>query len=110
MMFRQQLARTYQPIAISLQQKKGAIKELKERDEIVIKPADKCSAVGVSSSLILLGMGQKLSPLESIRISSAFRSFDDKLTIVSFWSLLISSCLENLCFRLVSPEVTDDSK
>ena len=47
MMFRQQLARTYQPITISLQQKKGAIKELKERDDIVIKPADKGSAVVV---------------------------------------------------------------
>jgi hypothetical protein len=58
----------------------------------------------------LLGMGQKLSPLESIRISSGFRSFDDKLTSVSFLSLLISLCLENRRFRLVvSPEVTDDS-
>jgi hypothetical protein len=52
-------------------------------------------------------VGQKLSPLEIIRISLAFRSFDDKL---SFWSLLISLCLENLRFRLiVSPEVKDDS-
>ena len=40
--------------------------------------ADSCS------SLILLGVGQKLSPLESIRISAGFRSFDDKLTTVSF--------------------------
>ena len=56
------------------------------------------------SSLILLGVGQKLSPLESIRISSAFRSFDGKLTNVSFWSLLISLCLENLRFRLVVPQ------
>jgi hypothetical protein len=32
------------------------------------------------------------------------------LTTVSFWSLLISLCLENLRFRLaVSPEVTDNS-
>jgi hypothetical protein len=46
----------------------------------------------------LLGVGQKLSPLESIRISAGFRSFDDKLTIVSFWSLLISLCLENLLY------------
>jgi hypothetical protein len=57
----------------------------------------------------LLGVGQKLSPLESMRISAGFRSFDDKLTTVSFWSLLISLCLENLRFRLVvSPEVTDN--
>jgi hypothetical protein len=41
MMSRQQLARTYQPISTSLQQ----IQELKERDDIVIKPADKGSAV-----------------------------------------------------------------
>jgi hypothetical protein len=56
-------------------------------------------------------LGQKkLSPLEGMRISSAFRSFDDKLTTVSFWTLLISLCLENLRFRLVvSPEVRDDS-
>ena len=68
------------------------------------RSADSCS------SLILLGVGQKLSPLESIRISAGFRSFDDKLTTVSFWSLLISLCLENLRFRLVvSPEVTDNS-
>jgi hypothetical protein len=40
--------------------------------------------------LILLGVGQKLSPLESIPISAGFRSIDDKLTTVSFWSLLIS--------------------
>ena len=66
--------------------------------------ADSCS------SLILLGVGRKLSPLESIRISSPFRSFNDNLTTVSFWSLLISLCLENHRFRLVvSPEVTDDS-
>ncbi len=68
------------------------------------RSADSCS------SLILLGVGQKLSPLESIRISAGFRSFDDKLMTVSFWSLLISLCLENLRFRLVvSPEVTDNS-
>ena len=68
------------------------------------RSADSCS------SLILLGVGQKLSPLESIQISSGFRSFDDKLTTMSFCSLLISLCLENLRFRLVvSPEVTDDS-
>ena len=68
------------------------------------RSADSCS------SFILLGVGQKLSPLESIRISAGFRSFDDKLTTVSFWSLLISLCLENLRFRLiVSPEVTDNS-
>ena len=46
-------------------------------------------------------LGQKLSPLESIRISTGFRYFYDKLTTVSFWSLLISLCLENLRFRLV---------
>jgi hypothetical protein len=68
------------------------------------RSADSCS------SLIVLGVGQKLSPLESIQISSGFRSFDDKLTTMSFWSLLISLCLENLRFRLVvSPEVKDDS-
>ena len=68
------------------------------------RSADSCS------SLILLGVGQKLSPLESMQISSCFRSFDDKLTTVSFCSLLISLCLKNLRFRLVvSPEVTDDS-
>jgi hypothetical protein len=51
-----------------------------------------------------------MSRPESIRISAGFRSFDDKLTTVSFWSLLISLCLENLRFRLVvSPEVTDYS-
>jgi hypothetical protein len=62
-----------------------------------------------SSSLILLGVGQKISPLESMRISPGVRSSDGKLTIMSFWSLLISLCLENLRFRLVvSPEVTDD--
>ena len=55
-------------------------------------------SVDSCSSLILLGVGQKLSPLESIRISAGFRSFDDKLTTVSFWSLLISLCLENLRF------------
>jgi hypothetical protein len=55
-------------------------------------------------------VGKKLSPLESIQISSGFRYFDDKLTNMSFCSLLISLCLENLRFRLVvSPEVTDDS-
>ena len=43
MMSRQQLARTYQPITTSLQQ----IQELKEKDDIVIKPADKGSAVVV---------------------------------------------------------------
>ena len=68
------------------------------------RSADSCS------SFILLGVGQKLSPLESIRISAGFRSFYDKLTTVSFWSLLISLCLENLRFRLVvSPEVTTTS-
>jgi hypothetical protein len=37
-------------------------------------------------------------------------SFLDLLMTVSFWSLLISLCLENLLFHLVvSPEVTDDS-
>ena len=46
MMSRQQPARTYQPIT-SLQQKKGALQELKERDDIVIKSADKGSAVVV---------------------------------------------------------------
>jgi hypothetical protein len=45
-----------------------------------------------------------------MRISPGFRSFDDKLTIISFWSLLISLCPEKLRFKLVvSPEVTDDS-
>ena len=41
MMSRQQLARTYQPITTSL------IQELKERDDIVIKSADKGSAIVV---------------------------------------------------------------
>ena len=47
MMSRQQPARTYQPITTSLQQKKGALQELKERDDIVIKSADKGSTVVV---------------------------------------------------------------
>ena len=46
-MSRQQPARTYQPITTSLQQKKGALQELKERDDIVIKSADKGSTVVV---------------------------------------------------------------
>ena len=44
MMSRQQPARTYQPIITSLQQKKVRLQELKERDDIVIKSADKGSA------------------------------------------------------------------
>jgi hypothetical protein len=57
-----------------------------------------------------LGVGQKLSPFESIRISAGFRSFDDKLTTVSFCSLLISLCLENLRFRLVVSPSADLDK
>ena len=51
MMSRQQPARTYQPITTSLQQKKGALQELKERGDIVIKSADKGSAVVVMDNV-----------------------------------------------------------
>ena len=79
-------------------------KEIRRDLANLSRSSDSCS------SLILLGRGQKLSPLESTQISASFRYFDDKLTTVSFWSLFISLCLVNLRFRLViSSEVTDDS-
>jgi hypothetical protein len=86
------------------------------------RSADSCS------SLILLGVGQKLSPLLLIllyqntvhnlevldkTITNIKTALNKSLTFsatVSFWSLLISLCLENLHFRLVvSPEVTDNA-
>jgi hypothetical protein len=78
---------------------KGALQELKERDDIVIKSADKGSAIVVMDKVDyleeanrqLMGVGQKLSPLESIRISAGFRSFDDKLTTVSLTLKQISA-------------------
>ena len=57
MMSRQQLARTYQPITTSLQQ----IQELKEKEDIVIKPADKGSAVVMDNVDYLEEANRKLT-------------------------------------------------